>query len=94
MPAANRSVCVIAFRPAGQTSRYKPSYPAVRSAPAAAGDSLLVSRFLPSREKSNSRIILHRTTSAKTRATATLRQLHIPPNVTTQLKISRKNWKY
>jgi len=25
---------------------------------------------------------MHRTTSAKTRATATLRQLHIPPNVT------------
>jgi len=47
---------------------------AVRPAPAPAGDSLVVSRFLPTREKSNNRIILHRTTSAKTRATATLRQ--------------------
>jgi len=53
----------------------------VRPAPAAAGDSLLVSRFLPTRELSNNRITLHRTTSAKTRATATLRQRHIPPNV-------------
>src|SRR5665647_572371 len=31
--------------------------------------------------KQNNIITLHRTTSAKTRATATLRQLHIPPNV-------------
>ena len=54
---------------------------AVRPAPAAAGDSLLVSRFLPTRELSNNSLILHRTTSAKTRATATLRQRHIPPNV-------------
>jgi len=54
---------------------------AVRPAPAPAGDSLKVSRFLPTREQSNNRITLHRTTSAKTRATATLRQLHIPPNV-------------
>ena len=54
---------------------------AVQAAPAPAGDSLLVSRFLPTRELSNNRITLHRTTSAKTRATATLRQLHIPPNV-------------
>ena len=30
---------------------------------------------------SNNLKSLHRTTSAKTRATATLRQLHIPPNV-------------
>ena len=54
---------------------------AVRPAPAPAGDPLLVSRFLPTREQSNNRITPHRTTSAKTRATATLRQLHIPPNV-------------
>ena len=40
-----------------------------------------VSRFLPTREKSNNRITLLRITSAKTRATATLRQRHIPPNV-------------
>ena len=54
---------------------------AVQAAPAPAGDSLLVSRFLPTREQSNNRITLYRTTSAKTRATATLRQRHIPPNV-------------
>jgi len=54
---------------------------AAQAAPAAAGDSLLVSRFLPTREKNNNSIILHRTTSEKTRATATLRQRHIPPNV-------------
>jgi len=54
---------------------------AVQAAPAPAGGPLLVSRFLPTRESSNNRITLHRTTSAKTRATATLRQLHIPPNV-------------
>jgi len=41
----------------------------------------LVSRFLPTRELSNNRLTLHRTTGAKTRATATLRQRHIPPNV-------------
>jgi len=59
---------------------------AVQAAPAPAGDSLLVSRFLPTRELRNNIIILHRTTSAKTRATATLRQLHIPPNVGTNLR--------
>jgi len=55
---------------------------AAQAAPAPAGDPLLVSRFLPTREQSNNRITLYRTTSAKTRATATLRQRHIPPNVT------------
>jgi len=54
---------------------------AVQAAPAPAGDPLLVSRFLPTREYCNNRLTLHRTTSAKTRATSTLRQLHIPPNV-------------
>jgi len=39
---------------------------AAQAAPAPAGDALLVSRFLPTREQSNNRIILHRTTSAKT----------------------------
>jgi len=48
--------------------------PAVRAAPPDGGGSLLVSRFLPTRELSNNRITLHRTTSAKTRATAMLRQ--------------------
>ena len=62
----------------GQNSR---QLMAAQAAPAPAGDSLLVSRFLPTREQSNNRITLHRTTSAKTRATATLRQRHIPPNV-------------
>jgi hypothetical protein len=39
------------------------------------------------REKKQINIItLHRTTSAKTRATATLRQLHIPPNVSGKQK--------
>ena len=64
----------------------KPSM-AVQAAPAPAGDPLLVSRFLPTRQKSNSRLTLHRTTSAKTRATATLRQLHIPPNVSMHIKL-------
>jgi hypothetical protein len=54
---------------------------AAQATPASAGDSLLMSRFLPTRELSNNRINLHRTTSAKTRAIATLRQRHIPPNV-------------
>ena len=63
---------------------------AVRPAPAPAGDSLLVSRFLPTREYSNNRITLHRTTSAKTRATATLRQLHIPPNVMRNIQNSKQ----
>jgi len=61
---------------------------AVQAAPAPAGDSLLVSRFLPTREQSNNRITLYRTTSAKTRATATLRQRHIPPNVMFKRKLS------
>jgi len=60
---------------------------AVRPAPAPAGDSLMVSRFLPTGELSNNRIISHRTTTAKTRATATLRQRHIPPNVSTNFKL-------
>jgi hypothetical protein len=41
-------------------------WPAVRPVPAPAGDSLLVSRFLPTRELTNNRITLHRSTSAKT----------------------------
>jgi len=63
---------------------------AVQAAPAPAGVSLLVSRFLPTRELSNNFIILHRTTSAKTRATATLRQRHIPPNVSQHYKTNQK----
>jgi len=47
---------------------------AVRPAPAPAGDPLPVSRFLPTREYTINRITLHRITSAKTRATAMLRQ--------------------
>jgi len=57
---------------------------AAQAAPAPAGDPLLVSRFLPTREQTINIIILLRTTSTKTRATATLRQRHIPPNVVRQ----------
>jgi len=55
---------------------------AVRPAPAAAGDPHWCHGFCQRDNKQNNIITLHRTTSAKTRATATLRQLHIPPNVT------------
>ncbi len=71
----------LASAPRENCGRHEKPSMAVQAAPAPAGDSLLVSRFLPTRELSNNRITLHRTTSAKTRATATLRQLHIPPNV-------------
>ena len=54
---------------------------AAHAAPASAGVSLLVSRFLPTGEKSNYRIILQRITSAKTRATAIQGNRPIPPNV-------------
>jgi len=56
---------------------------AVRSAPALAGVPLLVSRFLSTRLSSSSRLTLHLTTSAKTRATATLWQGHLSSNVST-----------
>ena len=71
----------LASVPRESSGQYERPLMAAQAAPAPAGDSLLVSRFLPTREYSNNRIILHRTTSAKTRATATLRQRHIPPNV-------------
>jgi len=54
---------------------------AVRPAPAPAGDSHWCHGFCQRDNRQNNIISLHRTTSAKTRATATLRQLHIPPNV-------------
>ena len=54
---------------------------AVRPAPAPAGDSHWCHGFCQRDNKQNNITILHRTTSAKTRATATLRQRHIPPNV-------------
>ena len=59
---------------------------AVRPAPAPAGDSLLVSRFLhgdvnASRTKTGGGYFLPSISMAKTRATPTLRQQHIPPNV-------------
>ena len=81
-PAANRSVYAIA-------SPYRENLLAKEDSlvaggtgrPGTAGGSLLVSRFLPTRELSISRIILLRTTSAKTRATATQGNRHIPPNV-------------
>jgi len=54
---------------------------APRPAPAPAGDSHWCHGFCQRENKQINIIILHRTTSAKTRATATLRQRHIPPNV-------------
>jgi len=54
---------------------------AVQAAPAPAGDSRWCHGFCQRENKQNNFITLHRTTSAKTRATAILRQLHIPPNV-------------
>jgi hypothetical protein len=57
----------------------------VRPAPAAAGDSHWCHGFCQRENKQNNIITLHRTTSAKTRATATLRQRHIPPNVVRNL---------
>ena len=54
---------------------------AVRPAPAPAGDPHWCHGFCQRENKLITITILHRTTSAKTRATATLRQLHIPPNV-------------
>ena len=54
---------------------------AVQAAPAPAGDSPWCHGFCQRENKVITIITLHRTTSAKTRATATLRQLHIPPNV-------------
>ena len=54
---------------------------AVQAAPAPAGDSRWCHGFCQRENKQFNIITLHRTTSAKTRATATLRQLHIPPNV-------------
>jgi len=54
---------------------------AVQAAPAPAGDSRWCHGFCQRENKQNNIITLHRTTSAKTRATATLRQRHIPPNV-------------
>jgi len=62
---------------------------AVRPAPAPAGDPQWCHGFCQRENKQINIISLHRTTSAKTRATATLRQLHIPPNVTTHFKTTR-----
>jgi len=54
---------------------------AAQAAPAPAGDSHWCHGFCQRENKKNNIISLHRITSAKTRATATLRQRHIPPNV-------------
>ena len=54
---------------------------AAQAAPALAGDPRWCHGFCQRENKQNNIITLHRTTSAKTRATATLRQRHIPPNV-------------
>ena len=75
MPVPNRSVYAIAapWRDNWVTKEER-FVAAPRPAPAPAGDSQLVSRFLPTREQSNNSTILHRITSAKTRATVMLRQ--------------------
>jgi len=49
--------------------------------PTPAGHSPWCHGFCQRENKQNNIISLHRTTSAKTRATATLHQRHIPPNV-------------
>ena len=59
---------------------------AAQAAPASAGDSRLCHGFCQRENKQNNIITLYRTTSAKTRATATLRQRHIPPNVIANCK--------
>ena len=54
---------------------------AAQAGPAPAWHSHWCHGFCQRDNKQINIIILHRTTSAKTRATATLRQQHIPPNV-------------
>ena len=54
---------------------------AAQATPAPAGDPRWCHGFCQRENKQNNIISLRRTTSAKTRATATLRQRHIPPNV-------------
>ena len=54
--------------------------------PGTAGGSRWCHGFCQRENKVITIIILHRTTSAKTRATATLRQRHIPPNVRCNLR--------
>ena len=82
----------LASAPRESSGQNERSSMAVQAAPAPAGDPLLVSRFLPTRESGNYRITLYRTTSAKTRATATLRQLHIPPNVRVNSGLHNIQW--
>ena len=66
---------------------------AAQAAPAPAGGSHWCHGFCQRENKQNNIIILHRTTSAKTRATATLRQRHIPPNVSVHAKpITQMNY--
>jgi len=71
----------LASAPRASSGQNERASMAVQAAPAPAGDPLLVSRFLPTRELPKQH---HNPTShheCKTRATATLRQRHIPPNV-------------
>jgi len=60
---------------------------AAQAGPAPAGTPSWCHGFCQRENKVITIITLHRTTSAKTRATATLRQRHIPPNVSSKLKI-------
>ncbi len=65
--------------PKNQLVLYRPGFAASLpgknqlTGPAPTGHSLLVSRFLPTREQTINRIIQHRITNAKTRATIMLR---------------------
>jgi len=65
---------------------------AVRPAPAPAGDSHWCHGFCQRDNKQINNISLQRITSAKTRANATLRQRHIPPNVTSNFGNSTKKY--
>ena len=89
----NRSVYVIGapWRDNWVTKEAAP-WLAPRPAPATAGVSRLVSRFLPTRELTNNNISLYRTTSAKTRATPKRRQQHIPPNVSNNSELHHENY--
>ena len=62
----------------------KPSM-AVQAAPAPPGAPSWCHGFCQRENKQINIITLHRTTSAKTRATVMLRQLHIPPNVSVHI---------
>ena len=65
-------------------------WPAVRPAPLPPGTPSWCHGFCQRENKQITIISLQRTTSAKTRATATRRQQHIPPNVGRNAKKNRR----